>query len=435
MFLASIRDIKGQGNSAIYVRGRDATGNFWDFVGLAWVTPETADCRVFLNEFDDADITEARYQVSITLPAPLVAGVLEYVRFSDSRVLGEESISLGGPSALAIASAVWDEPSASHVIAGSFGALVGGITTVLSQLAAILARLTSSSSSSLSSSTSTSSTTSKDALGSLYPQGAVASGWGRLEPLITPQKLKDLHLFGLSVMSGMRDPITNKALLMSDAIIEEKILDAVALAEVESGLNIFPTQFQQKLPFDKAEFASLGFFMLRERPVSSIQRLSVTPADGVEVFRIPNGWIETAYLHRGQINIIPINVAQIGGTFSPVSINSAGGAWFLSVLGSRNWLPAFWEVVFVSGFPDGQIPRLVNQLVGTIAAMEILSELAATYAKSTSHSLGIDSISQSISTPGPQLFMQRIQELGDKKKMLIGKLKAMFGLKIFSQNV
>ena len=274
---------------------------------------------------------------------------------------------------------------------------------------------------------------SKNALGSLLPMGAVDSAWSRLEPLLTPQMLKDLHLFGIPLVSFVADPITGKRQVLNDIIVADKIMSAVALCEAEVGISIFPTQIQDKLAYDINEFRSLGFFMLRSRPVSSIERLAVVPATGAEIFVVPQGWIETAYLHRGQVNIIPFSIATTG-VFQPVVSGTAGGSWFLSILGQRPWIPAFWQVTYTTGWVDGKIPRMVNELIGTVAAMEILSMLAATY-RVSSHSLGIDGLSQSISTPGPQLYKGRMDELQLKRTQLVRKLKAGFGLLIFSNSV
>jgi hypothetical protein len=275
---------------------------------------------------------------------------------------------------------------------------------------------------------------SKETIGGISPPGVIASGWARLEPLITAEQLRNLHLFGIPLYSAIKDPVTKKPQHMSDELIDEKILEAVALAEAELGMQIFPTQHKEKYPFDRNEYQSLGYLKLRNRPVASIEKFSVTPANEIDVFVIPNDWIDVGGMAEGRLSIIPINIALLGGGVSGNAMTT-GGSWFLSILGNRAWISSFWEITYTTGFPNGLIPKMVNQLISAVAAMEVLSLLAATYARSTSHSMGIDSISQSISTPGPQLFVQRIQELGERKKMLIGKLKAQWGLKVFSNNV
>lgn len=277
-------------------------------------------------------------------------------------------------------------------------------------------------------------TDSKSSLGSLAPMGAVDTAWSRLEPLITARKLRDNHLFGLPLVSAIKDPVTKLPQKMNDELIDEIIRDAVGLCEIESGLDLFPVQHKEKYPFDRNEFASLGYFQLRSRPITSIESLKVTPSNGLDVYIVPLDWIETAYLHRGQLGIIPINIAVVGGGTYPAT-QTGGGAFFLSILGSRPWVAAFWQMEYTTGWKDGKLPRFVNEYIATVAAIEVLGRLAATYARSTSHSLGIDALSQSISSPGPQIFVQRITELTEKRKMILGKLKAMFGLKIFSNNV
>lgn len=271
--------------------------------------------------------------------------------------------------------------------------------------------------------------------GAITPEGAIDSSWGRVEPLITAKKLKDLYLFGIPLISNIKDPLTNRAQILNDSLIEEKIEDAVSLAEAETGMQIFPTEIVERHAFDKNEFQALGYFQTRARPVSSIQRLSVQISNGDEVYVVPQEWIDTAYLPRGQIQIIPLNIATVGGSFAPAATSSGGGAFFLSILGQRPWIAAFWKIQLTAGWPDGKLPRLVNQLIGTIAAIEILDMLAATYARSTSHSLSIDAQSQSISTPGPQLFKTRIDELKEKRDSLVRKVKKFGGLLLVSNNV
>jgi hypothetical protein len=87
--LATIRDARGQGDAALYVRVRDVVARFWNFVTQTWSSTEMAECRVFLVEYQDADTVEARYLAGVTLPADDV--VIEYVRASDALVIGEES--------------------------------------------------------------------------------------------------------------------------------------------------------------------------------------------------------------------------------------------------------------------------------------------------------------------------------------------------------
>lgn len=275
-------------------------------------------------------------------------------------------------------------------------------------------------------------TNSKSGPGGVFPDNATETTWNRLEPLITAEQVRYRHLFGIPLVSAMKDPLTGKAQVMTDDLIKDTIDRSISMAESDTGLDIFPIRQKEKHPFDRNEFNSFGYFRVEHRPVATIDKVTMTPSNNVDIYSVPLEWVETAYLPRGQINIIPLFAAT--GYNSPVATGNVGAA-FLAVLGSHQWVPAFWQIEYTSGFPDGLLPKIVNELIGTIAAMEVLGLLAATYAKSSSHSLGIDGMSQSVSTPGPALFDQRIGLLADKRKMLAKKLKTQYGLNLFSSNV
>ncbi len=275
-------------------------------------------------------------------------------------------------------------------------------------------------------------TKSKSGPGRQFPDNATQSSWGRVEPLVTPEQVRNRHLFGIPLVSAMKDPLTGKPQVYTDDMIRDTIDRAVAMCETATGLDIFPVQSMEKHPFDRNEYESFGYFRLERRPVTSVEALDIVPPNGQALYSVPLEWIETGYLPKGQINLIPMGNSIAYGT--PANVGS-GGALFLNVLGNQPWVPAFWQITYTSGFPDGMLPKSVNELIGVWAAMEILSSLAATYGKSQSHSLGIDGLSQSISTPGPQIFKVRYEELEEKRKSLVKKLKTQYGLNLFSGNV
>lgn len=273
-------------------------------------------------------------------------------------------------------------------------------------------------------------TNSKKALGSALPENAVDTARQQVEPLITVDQLKSRFLWGVPLVSATKDPMTGRSQVMTDDMLADLIESAVSQAELELKIDIFPVQREEKQPFDINLYNSFGYFQLAHRPCSSIDKLSVTPSNELDVYVVPNDWVEGAYLNRGQVNIIPLTVAFVQGTYIPQQ--SSGGAAFLQILGNKAWIPAWWKIKYTSGFPDGMVPRIVNDYIGVQAAMEVLSMLALTYARTNSHSLGIDGLSQSVSTPGPQIFKVRLDELEERRKRIEKKIKAIFGYKIFS---
>lgn len=66
-----IRYTSGLGDSEIYTRLRDATGQFWNFTELTWAGSLTEDCKVYLTESstDDLDPVDSYYSKTADLPA------------------------------------------------------------------------------------------------------------------------------------------------------------------------------------------------------------------------------------------------------------------------------------------------------------------------------------------------------------------------------
>jgi len=278
-------------------------------------------------------------------------------------------------------------------------------------------------------------TNSKPVVGSVYPINSGESTWTRNEPLLTPEDLKELYMAGIPPVSGMKDPFTGKNKVLTDAVLAKFIHKAVGTAELETGLFIFPMQTTDPKQWDRQEYDSFGYFQLTKRPVSSIEKITVNLSNNQDIYEVPLDWVEIKNAQWGQVNIIPLTIALTSG--NPTAIpTSAGGALLLSIFqGKSQWVPSFFKIDYTVGFPDAMIPAVVNQYIGTIAAMDVLSQLAATFGRSSGSSLSIDGMSQSVSTPGPEIFTKRLKDLADERKMLVGRLKNVYHLKIFSGNV
>jgi hypothetical protein len=268
---------------------------------------------------------------------------------------------------------------------------------------------------------------------SITPEAAIEADYGRMEPVIGPEELVQRHLFGVPLVSQTKNPFTGRPDVMSHEMLKDIIDGALQSAEQLLGIDIRPVIHKEKYPFDRNLYEAYGYFQLDSRPVSNLAHVAVAPANGTEVYSVPLEWIEVANMVRGQINIIPMTAAFIqGGT---VPAGTTGAAYFLAVLGNRFWVPAYWQITYTSGFPDGLVPRTVNDLIGTMAAMEILSMLAVTFARTNSHSLGLDGLSQSVSAGGNQIFTVRMKELTERRDQLVRKIKAATGRLIFSTYV
>src|SRR5882724_6986215 len=211
-------------------------------------------------------------------------------------------------------------------------------------------------------------TNSKTGIGNVGLDNTIDTVWSEVQPLVTPAHIRNQHLFGIPLISGMRDPTTGKRASMNDEIIKEIIVRSVAMLEAESGIDIFIRKYREKYPFDRNLYEALGYVQLHHRPVFSVDKFSVTPSNNVDVYNVPLDWVEAAYFPKGQINLVPLTIAFQNGGFIPSQ--SSGGAAFLSILGQRSWIPAYWQFEYTTGFQDGMIPRIVNELIATQASIE-----------------------------------------------------------------
>lgn len=272
-------------------------------------------------------------------------------------------------------------------------------------------------------------TNSKFNIGSVFPEHAIdAMEWSRVEPLITPDQLRRRFLLGIPLISFIPNPITNERDEWTNEDLADHIIRAVAEVELETGLTIFPVQFDEKHPFDRNWWAAHGYVRVWNRPVSSVDKLAFTPANNQDIFVVNKDWIEAANFHKGQINLIPM-VPAVAATFiSGSNLTNQSGAAYLQLFQGLAWIPAIVRVVYTCGFPDGRIPRILNELIGVVAALDILSGILPTF-RGTSYSLNIDGMGQSQSF-SPQVLLSRIEFLTTKKDSLVKKLKNVYGLNI-----
>ena len=103
-----IRTTKGLGNATVYARLRNSSGEFWDFVGLAWVTPITANCKLFLPEYADNDTLESIYMGSASIPAG-GPWIQEAVNDSTDSVYGADDTVMGELTGAPNSSSPWIE--------------------------------------------------------------------------------------------------------------------------------------------------------------------------------------------------------------------------------------------------------------------------------------------------------------------------------------
>ena len=247
---------------------------------------------------------------------------------------------------------------------------------------------------------------------------ATSSLFKRCEPMLTPEQLKMRFLKGIPLWFSNGDTF-------SDDELKDRIYLAANQVELDLKTTMVREQRKDKLPFKSEDYKAYIHLTAPQGPVLSIEQLAIVSADKNNIFEIPPTWIETSNFEKRIINVIPL-LAAYGVNSVQGAVGNAGIA-FLTVLDGLNWVPAYWQIKYTSGISnkEGLIPTNVNDLIGCVAAIDLLSMIAATFIH-TSQSQSQDGISQSSSGPGPRIYELRIADLQAKRLKLEAQLRTIF---------
>lgn len=270
----------------------------------------------------------------------------------------------------------------------------------------------------------------KELTNKVYPvQAENTSGLlTRVEPLLTPEKLKSRHL------KGILDRLP-PGIKYSKEELKDEINIAVNELESELKVPIFAEQFSERHAFDANLYKHYIHIRTNNGPIISVEDFAIVSSNGENIFRIPAEWVELGNAHQRLLNVIPLLGVYGQGSVSG-AIAPGGTAYLFVVERQLSFVPSYWTIKFTAGVckDPGTVPIIVNNLIGTYTAMNILSNLAALNVNN-SVSLGQDSISQSSSGPGVQIYVTRMGDLEKKKRELLGQLKRIFAQKFIFENI
>lgn len=275
----------------------------------------------------------------------------------------------------------------------------------------------------------------------------MGSGFTRVEPWITPERLKKEWLFGVKLVS----PTTRQEL--DDDAIKAIIARAASRVELECNIDVFPVVRVVRLPWDRIKAGQgWGQLSVGVRQIRTVLEVSVRTVDsmyvkddvayrddddsreGAVLFKVPLSWIDPSYLRKGVIHFVPLLSSGDGGVISGLPALAYASNPMAHLYRYQNQMPSFWFVRYESGFEENAIPSIINDLIGIYAAIDILSMLGPTN-RYNSQSIGLDGASQGVSGPGNQLYALRIQELMQKADMLKDIIRSRFSNKIFMRHI
>jgi len=246
----------------------------------------------------------------------------------------------------------------------------------------------------------------------------------RCEPMLTPAKLVSRYLKGVENLDSF-----------TKGELQQEIELATNEFELMSNLSVTKVQHRERIPFDRNQYKAFVFMKLEHGPVLSVEDVQIQSSNGENIYSLPPDWIEMGLAHKRQINLIPI-LSIFGAAGLRDGQASNAGLVFIQAVNNFRWLPAFYTVKYTVGIShtEGQVPIIVNDIIGMTATLEILSSLQAKE-KYTSTSISQDGISQSASGPGPQRYAKRIEDLTVRRDRMLKKVKSVFNQKYFLSNI
>lgn len=256
----------------------------------------------------------------------------------------------------------------------------------------------------------------------IFPPLATSNpGFTRTESILTAVDVKNEFLWGIP----LKDTQGNE---MPIAVIERHLRGAISTIEHNFNVCITPTTYVESRDYRAEDYDHWFFFNVSHRPISPNPddvKIEIQYIKDNTLVELPKAWYRI-YSESGQIQMTPTS-----GTMGNFFFGQAGmilpGLW-----GCKKDYPQLIKVTYVAGFEQDKVPAAMNQLIGYMAAinvLEIMSDLIFGIPGLNSYGIGLDGLSQSITKEG---FQQRIENYKEHIQQLEDQLKKYYSPFTFS---
>lgn len=252
-----------------------------------------------------------------------------------------------------------------------------------------------------------------------FPERAVdvEPGMDRYESLLNAERLKSDYLFGIPLTSALtHETISNDTL-------QRFVTRAISLVEHELKINITPVKYEDRYDYNLWDYSKYNYIQLNHWPVLQVESVKGKYPNSVDFIQYPSSWV-SIYGEFGMFQLTPTQ----GAITQFFLTNDA--TYLPLLLGSRAQWPQLWQITYVSGFDNDKIPAMINDIIGTMAALDALTTLAPVIFPYQGYGIGIDGVSQSISTAGPQWLQMRITDLKEKYDHLLNAARSYYNKRI-----
>jgi len=246
----------------------------------------------------------------------------------------------------------------------------------------------------------------------------------RFRALPTPQEVFDYALIGMPKVL----PMTMER--MTPEFAASFLETAINIIEMQHSCILSSTTFFHPEDYIDGMFTR-GFTGIRlpKWPATSIVSVKLkfphtNTSATFQEYTIPPNWVS---LEKNKVNII----ASIGSVSvtnkTPIVSAPVGMFSFLAGFHRGSWQPNVVEVAYTAGFQQDKLPAAVSDLIKTIAAKNLLSDILPALTPSQTVNVSVDGISQGVSYSLPQLLANRVQYLAIKQKELTAAFKNEYG--------
>ena len=266
--------------------------------------------------------------------------------------------------------------------------------------------------------------------------GHIEPGFERTESLLTVDRFKQEYLFGIP----LRSSLTGEE--VSEETLKNFISKGVSDFETSIKIPVSPVIIKDQFFFERADDLAFSIRQLSRYPVLEVQKLSAlfpgredgsyqyNPNPETDPFNdennqeieYPTNWVNLNAAN-GMVTITPKTGSLVN---SDVSFISSAGYKSILLGGLKSW-PNLWRITYRCGFELDKIPAIVNDLIGIKAAIKLLSQIGPVLFPATSYGVGLDGMSQSVATLGPQFLVGRIKDLKEQEQKIEAQLKSYFG--------
>ena len=209
--------------------------------------------------------------------------------------------------------------------------------------------------------------------------------------VMSPSELLTLFFYGINIQSRDGSQLSEETIRYQIKVSQEEV---EKFLEIRLGVKFI----EQTLDYYRDDYWNKFPILRTKLPVK--KPLSLTGfLNGIEQIRYPSDWLNTKKDSEGnmwkKIHIIP--TGAISGSSGSVLLSGITAYYGMT---AYNDIPNYFTVQYLTGFDADKIPNDIIDLIGKYAAIRIFHQIGDLVIGEglSSISLGVDGLSQSIST-------------------------------------